>query len=187
MGRTGGEEPSQAGAGDRPGDGTESGQRRLRSRGMPSRTRAEGTASGPLPPAVGRGHRALGWKGAFPPHSNVLQGGAFSGDPPPPVSLARCSQNARPAGSREGTGGDKKEKSPPRGEDVCYSLDPGSPLARLGDRFWPPKRGRWWPGCSARPRTTRSVGVGVGRAPRQPLRAAPLPSAQSPPPLKPAQ
>lgn len=115
MGRTGGEEPGQAGAGDRPGDGTESGQRRLRSRGMPSRTRAEGTASGPLPPAVGRGHRALGWKGASPPHSSVLQGGAFSGTPPPPVSLARCSQNARPAGSREGTGGRIRKRNPRRG------------------------------------------------------------------------
>lgn len=50
---------------------------------MPSRTGAEGTASGPLPPAVGRGHRALGWKGASPPHSSVFPGGAFSGTPPP--------------------------------------------------------------------------------------------------------
>lgn len=180
--RPGGEEPGRAGARGRPREGAESGQRRLRSRWLPSRTRAEGAASGPLSPAVGRGHRALGWKGASPPHSSVLPGGAFSGTTPhPPLRALRLSgallTKCAACGVAWRDGGAKKERSPQRGEDVCYSLDPGSRLARLGGRFWPPKRGRWWPGCSARPRTTRSAGVGWGQSPLGPPpgRAEPAP------------
>lgn len=80
----------------------------LSSHWLPSRTWTEGTASGPHPPAVGRGHG--GRRTASPtPFKCLGAEGALRG---PAVSPARGSQNVRPGsrGGAEGTG-----KANPRG------------------------------------------------------------------------